>query len=465
MRTRASLVRVLGSSSPVVRRLLSAPRARQTSTRRAPPPRAAPSARSSTACVCDRVGGQALHEDLTGASFRGICHKQADGTFTDTVDQTQLPPLVDGAARPRRASPSPLAQQQADRDYARGRASQTLGRSTAPISSRALDATFPDVKIAVKDVDNPDPTKSCDAPAATGEGRLHDELADMLGRFQDLYNDGTIPQSTESLARVDRRVQGGARRADGVGALRRARRVPAHRPSRLGAVRPIIAYPQPARLRRTRRFALLAADSQPYEPNPQLDANGNRIPVPGPANAAARAAARASAHDELLNATRRPAVPHLTRGADAITGAHAALAPADRPRVSCSPSSTRRTRRSAAARRGTSCSATRAATRSCRSWTASVPAPFVDTNGDGLADVDALGRFVTSNGAPAPSPFLAVGAADALRARHLRPRARRPRRPAPLRLHRHEPHVRGARSMRDLEPLVEPEPGRRSTRR
>jgi hypothetical protein len=36
--------------------------------------------------LCDRVGGQALHEDLTGASFRGVCHKDFDGKFTEKVD-------------------------------------------------------------------------------------------------------------------------------------------------------------------------------------------------------------------------------------------------------------------------------------------------------------------------------------------------------------------------------------------
>src|SRR5207244_13045990 len=47
--------------------------------------------------VCDRVGAQALHEDLTGASFIGICHKDETAKYRDKVDQTRLPPAVDGA--------------------------------------------------------------------------------------------------------------------------------------------------------------------------------------------------------------------------------------------------------------------------------------------------------------------------------------------------------------------------------
>ncbi len=43
--------------------------------------------------VCDRAGAQSLHEDLTGASYYSICH----APFTDTVDTTQLPAIVDGA--------------------------------------------------------------------------------------------------------------------------------------------------------------------------------------------------------------------------------------------------------------------------------------------------------------------------------------------------------------------------------
>jgi len=50
-----------------------------------------------------------------------------------------------------------------------------------------------------KDITNPDPTKTCDPPAASGERSYHDELSDLLGRLQALYNDGTIPYSTESL--------------------------------------------------------------------------------------------------------------------------------------------------------------------------------------------------------------------------------------------------------------------------
>ena len=46
-----------------------------------------------------------------------------------------------------------------------------------------------------------------------------------------------------------------------------------------------------------------------------------------------------------------------------------------------------------------------------------LPAPFVDRNGDGLADVDVLGRFLGDSGdiLDLPAPFAYVGEADALR--------------------------------------------------
>ena len=56
--------------------------------------------------------------------------------------------------------------------------------------------------------------------------------------------------------------------------------------------------------------------------------------------------------------------------------------------------------------------ATRAATRRSRCVNGQVPAPFVDADGDGLPDVDALGRFVTSDGSLPPSPFFSVDGAS-----------------------------------------------------
>ena len=82
----ARCVNLLGLVGIVTLSGSSRPRARRTSTRPASRRRSARSARRCTACVCDRVGAQALREDLTGASFHNVCHKQPDGTYADTVD-------------------------------------------------------------------------------------------------------------------------------------------------------------------------------------------------------------------------------------------------------------------------------------------------------------------------------------------------------------------------------------------
>src|SRR5258706_7462460 len=103
--------------------------------------------------ICDRVGAQALREDLTGASFQGVCHRGLDGQYADTVDQTLLLPLVDGALDPS-GNPVALTEQQRWRARAVGRV-ETLGRRRFDLIA-ALDTAIPDVNVAIKDIDNPD---------------------------------------------------------------------------------------------------------------------------------------------------------------------------------------------------------------------------------------------------------------------------------------------------------------------
>src|SRR5580704_10205033 len=82
--------------------------------------------------VCDRVGAQALHEDLTGASFDSICHADATtGQYGNTVDQTKLPPLQNGLVDTD-GLPVPMAKQQSDRLYAVNRI-QALARDRASL--------------------------------------------------------------------------------------------------------------------------------------------------------------------------------------------------------------------------------------------------------------------------------------------------------------------------------------------
>ena len=89
----------------------------------------------------------------------------------------------------------------------------------------------------------------------------------MLGRMGDLYNDGTLPQSTESLARV---VDAFKKSEGAQAAWARLSARQGYRPieTALGATRPIIAYPHLRDLSNA-SLRLLSADSNPYELEPE----------------------------------------------------------------------------------------------------------------------------------------------------------------------------------------------------
>lgn len=356
--------------------------------------------------ICDRLSAQALREDLSGASFRDICHKPFGGDFANTVDESKLPPiapdLVDESGKP-----VSVEKQRADRAKATGRI-EALARRRDDLV-RAFDATFPgDEKIAIKDLDNADPTRSCDAPKDSGEGLLVDALADMLGRMGDLYNDGTLPHSTESLAQVITEFE---KDTEAQAAWQRISARQGYRPveTALGAARPIVAYPG------LRDFAnaslrLLSADSQPYEPNPQRDADGNRIPIAGPGNQALNKLLEV-AHEEFLAAKADPKLALLTvktdasgrvvlsRPRDNLEMLQQVLYAEDDAFVSGGPRFiVRRDPRGYAMIRG-----------------GAIPAPLIDADNDGLPDVDEVGRFKTTNGSIAPSPFSYPSSPDAKR--------------------------------------------------
>lgn len=395
--------------------------------------------------ICDRLGGQSLHEDLTGASYNNICH----APFTNKVDTTQLPAIVDGAPNAA-GTPVPMAQQQAERAYGIGRLETLALHRDAVIA--ALDATFPDVMVPVKDVGNADPTKSCGAPSTGANGRLHDALTDLLARFQDLYNDGTIPNQTESLASV---VDAFKSNPDAQTAWSVYDARAGYRPIdiNLGAVRPTIAYPA------LRDFvndtgSLLSVDSQPYQANPMKDANGNRVPVHGAAYPQLQQLLAVS-HAELLNSTADPTPALLQASTDPITGRSAI----SRPRQDLElltkifyaqdPSFGGGASRYIVQRDG-------------RGYVSvpltggKLPAPFVD-QGDGLPKVDANGAFVTSDGSVAPSPFFAIGAQDAL-ARDTSGRALTGAAGSLLYGYIDTSHTYTASVVKNLEPLLDPNP-------
>lgn len=397
--------------------------------------------------ICDRVAAQALREDLTGDSFRTVCHKTATTEFADKVDVSKLP-AVDANAKNEKGELVSVEQQQKNRDAAVGRV-EALARRRSDLI-QALDATFPESKIAIKDLDNADETKSCNAPggAKSGEGILTEQIADMLGRMGDLYNDGTLPQSTESLARV---IDAFTKSGDAQSAWARLSARQGYRPiaTALGATRPIIAYPHLRDLSNA-SLRLLSADSNPYELDPKRDADGARIPVPGPGNASLNKMLEAAKEELLASAADKPlgalvATPDpktsrivLSRPRDNVEMMQEILFASDPSFGGGSPQYIvkRDTRGYAAISGGL------------------VPAPFIDADKDGLPDVDASGRFVTSDKSLAPSPFPFPGSPQATRD----PAGRALAGSRLLYDYVDTSHTFAAQMMADLKPLVNPDP-------
>ena len=354
---------------------------------------------------CDRIAADQLREDMTGASFRNVCHK-VNGTFADKVDESLLPAPTSDAVDAKGA-PVTVEKQQQDRARSLARLGALVRRRGDLIT--ALDATIPDVKVPIKDLGNADPYQTCSAPQASGEDKLGRQVADMMARFTELYKDGTLPQSTESLAELMTALEGST---DAQAAMARIAARLGYRPvdTSLGAARPAVAYPR-LRDMANATLSVISADSNPYNPNPKLDADGVRIPEPGPASAQF-AQVLAVMQQELRTVKADPTPAPLVLVADPL----ADRSVLSRPRDNLEALGEVMIAENPAFGGG----APRYIVRRDRRGFANVtrisgllPSPFVDKDADGLADTDALGRFVSSSGTAPASPFFAVGAQPA----------------------------------------------------
>ena len=232
--------------------------------------------------------------------------------------------------------------------------------------------------------------RACNAPAAAGEGSLHTALSDLLGRFQDLYNDGTIPQSTESMARVVNAFKAATDAQTAWGRFDARAGVPAPSPHRPRGRAADHRVPRAARLlQRDPRPALGRLAALPAEPA----ARRQRQPHPGPrpgvpaAHAADERRPRRAPQRDRRHA--RPQ-PHADRRRD--DGRHGAEPPAHRPRVPPVHLLRAGIRPSAGARRGDIvASATPRGYAMVLLAGGKLPSLFVDADGDGLPDVEASG--------------------------------------------------------------------------
>jgi hypothetical protein len=332
--------------------------------------------------LCDRIGAQSFREDVTGASFHGICHGLGDGTYASALDLAKLPPLpsetvdVNGkrvtgeelrAARLRRAAKV-----------------EALGRQRERLVG-AFDALLKDVELGA--------AEGC---ADAGKAQFLAAFRDALAKMFPLYDDGTVPRVTRAagdaatLAKGNDKLLAALASIDGrVG----------YRPRSPGpsALYTLLSYPRLAPLARS--FLSLVGDGDASDPKVKasfealLDAARSELATldtsPSPRGALstvpavdAASAAHPSRPRSPLEATRALLL-HADDGY--ATGKSAPIVKRDT--------------------RGVAAVATVAG---------AVAAPFVDANRDGLADVDASGSF-TSVGAAIASPFFAPNATDGRR--------------------------------------------------
>jgi hypothetical protein len=338
--------------------------------------------------LCDRVGGQALPEDLTGASYKEICHKSASGTWSSTVDQTSLPPITSGL-KTASGQPVSIATAQASRSHGVARIQALAGKRTDLIV--ALDATFPETLLPIKDITNGNAALTCNPAPNDAKDPLPSQLADLLGRFTKLYDDGTIPASTESFARVMTAFNA---QGDAQAAYARLSSRQGYRPLdvALGVVRPMLAYPA-LRDFTNATLNLLSSTGNAYATSQE----------PGAAYPELQALLAAAYEELRTTSVGTPLGVETVAGIDTV-GRSVLSRPwqnlefmqqifyAQDPTFGGGASQY-------------------IVQRDYRGYAlvplvgGVIPLPFEDKNGDGLADVNASGQFVTMDGKVAPTPF------------------------------------------------------------
>jgi hypothetical protein len=328
--------------------------------------------------LCDRVGASVLAEDIEGRSYHALCHPDHNGKYANAVDAFQLPPVSGSAA--------------VVRNLAIAKLERMANRRQDII--RAMDVIAPDIEI-----DDPYPPKG-----STGKRRvrLHKALAELLQRLNPLYDSNPLeavggtpeplfPATTQALARVFASL---ADNRDAQEALAYMGGRKGYRPAAaaLGAIQPVLSYPH------------LRALSQ----------QSVRMLSPGgPAR---------KQFTQLLNVVHeemRSSKPSLPLGVLQIDDPEGIAQP-NRPRDNLEV--LQHVLLATSPRFGTESSQPgllvmrdyrgfALVTGNTPGVLGSVPAPFADANGDGLADVDAFGRFIGLQGTPVAvdAPFLVPG--------------------------------------------------------
>ncbi|AKT39258.1 hypothetical protein [Chondromyces crocatus] len=313
--------------------------------------------------LCDRVGASALAEDLTGASYQGVCHLDADGVYADEIDVAKLPTPTTGEAEQARRR-------------AIARVDALVRRRSALI--HAVNTAFPDVEI-----------ENVATEAGGDRIRLHDALLSYSQEIAALYETNPyvpggkalLPESTRALGRLFAAFSE-SEAARGAFAQMWGRQ--GYRPSQviLGAIRATLAYPSMRALSRT----------------------STEVLGPGGEGAPAFEQLLTVVEQELATARSNvAALPPLTL--DPST------AQPNRPRSNVEILRTLLVRESPAFATSSGTGPAYIVARDRRGIALPLAGgPFVDADGDGLADIDGSGRFLSA-GAPlsVDPPFVVPG--------------------------------------------------------
>ena len=399
--------------------------------RRAPPPSTLGD--DIYSALCDRLGAGALTEDLSGASYRGICHRDASGNYGNEVDQSPeaLPPVSGAAAVTRQIAVAKL---------------HALARRRADVIA-ALNFVFDDGSVEV--------------PFSSGQTiRGHDALSQFLKKLVPLYesnpvegtNDpkrGLMPDVTSAVGRMFAGLAGplpGEGTAEdrqtsdrALEAMARIAGRQGYRPARvvLGAVRPALAYPGLRSLAQT----LLPR----VEPGGSMhDSLENVLGMMESELADSVAVPRPEIYvvDPVTAQPNRPRTKMEIGRALMLSSDPVFAAPGAAPRYLV-----QRDPRGVAIPLG-----------NVPGVPGTVPATFLDANGDGLADVDAASRLLGLDSLPAAvdPPFVVPGLGRFVPAdpfgRALDPGGQ------PVYEYVNTSESLVASLLRDLEPLLDPDP-------
>lgn len=312
--------------------------------------------------LCDRVGAQALHEDLSGASYNDICHGSATA-----VDQTKLPPAPDQNVRT-------LAVAKVE----------ALARNKPDIIA-ALDTVFPDDIVVGKNLDATDPAATCD-PISSKTRR--DQLRGLLSRLLPKDGDDTVPESSRAAARTIEPLT----TDEGNGARISLTRYAARRnymPPELatGLLASVLTAPRLRDLLGT-SLANIGPDADPFD-HPGMKGKGYGAFKQFISAVQEDLVKPVEQEKPLTTTTDAAGRPILSRPRTSLELARAVLLTEDPTFSNGDPLYVvKRDSRGMAvvAKKGNK-----------------LPAPFIDSDGDGLPDLDQLGRFA---GGDAPDPFV-----------------------------------------------------------